>query len=233
VSIQPRSEVSNEKSAVDRVAAEIRKTILNGDLQAGSIFSIGELASTLGVSHIPVREALRDLATQGLVVLRPGRRAMVSPLTREDLRGIFRLRQRIEPDLAARSCSMLTTDDLDRAAQLLEEYTHSPEDPDDLWEAHHELHLTLLRPAATEWDLRVLAQLWHASDRYTRMVFDTYGMGEEQRVHRNQVHRSLLAAARSGSPAETRRSVMEHLSENEVACLERIEILRRPGHIEP
>jgi DNA-binding GntR family transcriptional regulator len=212
-------------SAVDRVTAEIRRAVLNGELGPGQSFSIGELSAQLGVSHIPVREALRDLAAQGLIVLRPGRSAMVSPLNRDELRAIFRLRQLIEPELAARSCSMLTATDLDGAAQLLEAYIHGGDNADELWAVHHDLHLALLRPAASEWDLRILAQLWHASDRYTRVVFDTYAISPRDRAARETMHRALLAAARSGSPAEIRRAVSEHLSDNEAACLEGIATL--------
>ena len=91
---------------------------------------------------------------------------------------------------------------------------------------HHELHLALLRQAASEWDLRILAQLWHASDRYTRVVFDPYAVGSRDREAREAAHRALLASARSGSQAEIRRAVSEHLSDNEVACLEGIAALR-------
>jgi DNA-binding GntR family transcriptional regulator len=221
----PLRPVAASDSAVDRVTGEIRRAVLNGELAPGRPFSIGELSGQLGVSHIPVREALRHLAAQGLIILRPGRSAMVSPLDREELRGIFRLRQLIEPELAARSCSRLTEADLDAAEQLLEAYNHGEHDADELWSIHHELHLALLRPAASEWDLRILALLWHASDRYTRVVFDTYAVSPPDRAARGVMHRALLAAARSGSPAEIRRAVSEHLSDNEAACLERIAIL--------
>jgi DNA-binding GntR family transcriptional regulator len=217
--------IANADSAVDRVTAEIRRAVLNGDLSPGRTFSIGELSAQLGVSHIPVREALRHLAAQGVIILRPGRSAMVSPLSRDELRAVFRLRQLIEPELAARSCSLLTKADLDAAAQLLDAYTDSREDADELWAIHHELHLVLLRPAASEWDLRILGQLWHASDRYTRVVFDTYAVTPPDRAARAAMHRALIAAARSGSPAEIRRAVSEHLSDNEAACLERIAVL--------
>ena len=82
-----------------------------------------------------------------------------------------------------------------------------------------------MRPAASEWDLRILAQLSHASDRYTRVVFDTYAMSPDERARREAAHRTLLAAARSGSPAEIRTALSDHLSENEAACLERIATL--------
>jgi DNA-binding GntR family transcriptional regulator len=224
--LQLRS-VASSDSAVDRVTAEVRRAVLSGALPPGRTFSIAELSSQLGVSHIPVREALRRLDAQGLIVQRPGRRAMVSPLNREELRAIFRLRQQIEPDLAARSVSLLSKAGLDRAADLLAAYLSGSDDIDQLWNFHHDLHMTLMRPAASEWDLRILGQLWHASDRYTRVVFDPYALSAQDRQAREAAHVTLLAAARSGSPAEIRRGVSEHLSDNEAACLEGIATLAR------
>src|ERR1700761_7926957 len=217
--------VAGGDSTVDRVTADVRRAALSGALPPGRTFSTAELSAQLGVSHIPVREALRRLDAQGLVVLRPGRRAMISPLNRDELRAIFRLRQLIEPDLAARSVSMLRAGDLAQAADLLSDYIYGSQDIDELWDCHHELHLALLRPAASGWDLRILGQLWHASDRYTRVVFDPYAVNAADRTARENAHRALLAAARSGSPAEIRRAVTEHLSDNEAACLESIAAL--------
>jgi DNA-binding GntR family transcriptional regulator len=222
---RPSPSAISGNSAVDRVTADVRRAVLSGALAPGRTFSTAELSAQLGVSHIPVREALRRLDAQGLVVLRPGRKAMISPLSRDELRAVFRLRQLIEPDLAARSVSMLRGDDLARANDLLNSYIHGSQDIDELWESHHQLHLALLRPAASEWDLRILSQLWHASDRYTRVVFDPYAVSAPDRTARENAHRALLAAARSGSPAEIRRAVTEHLSDNEAACLESIAAL--------
>src|SRR5208282_889332 len=66
-------------SVVDQVSGEIRRSILSGALRPGQQFSLREIASQLGVSFIPVREALRQLEAQGLVVTRPGRSASVAP----------------------------------------------------------------------------------------------------------------------------------------------------------
>lgn len=219
--------VEGGDSAVDRVTAEIRRAVLDGTLPSGRPFSIGELSSQLGVSHIPVREALRQLDAQGLVRLRPGRSAIVNPLSRDELRAIFRLRRLIEPDLAARSCWRLSSADLEHAAQLLAEFARGADTADELWRIHHDFHLALLRPAATDWDLRILEQLWHACDRYTRVVFDTYNVDPAERAKREAAHRPLLAAAGSGSPAEIRRALGEHLTDNEIACLEGIAGLAR------
>jgi DNA-binding GntR family transcriptional regulator len=212
--------VAEPESAVDRVTAEVRRGILNGTLAAGSTFSIADLSAQLGVSHIPVRESLRRLEAQGLINLRPGRSAMVNPLDREELRSIFRLRQNIEPAIGMRACPLLTDSDLDEAERLLKEYTDGNHDAEELWETHRQFHLALLRPALTQWDLRILDQLWHASDRYTRVVFETYDVDEEERARRRVAHQVVIDAARSGSSLELKRALSEHLAENEVACLE-------------
>jgi DNA-binding GntR family transcriptional regulator len=217
--------VASSTSAVDRVTAEIRRAVLSGALPPGESFSISDISAKLGVSHIPVREAIRQLSSQGLIVMRAGRSAMVRPLSRDDLRSIFRLRELIESDLAARSCAFQNQEELAKAESSLQDYVGGDGDPDQLWDAHHEFHLALMRPAASEWDLRILFQLWHASDRYTRLAFDTFALSESERESRHVAHLALLAAARSGSPAEIRRAVSEHLHENEKACLERIATL--------
>ena len=176
----PRINGSPGDSAVDRVTAWVRRSVLNGTMAPGSSFSITDLSEQLGVSAIPVREALRRLDAQGLILLRPGRSAIVNPLDVTELRGIYRLRRRIEPDLAARSCNVLESSDRDHLDSLLEAYGQPRNDAEELWRIHHDLHLALLQPAASAWDLRILSQLWHAGDRYTRIVFETYNVSDTE-----------------------------------------------------
>ena len=153
----PRINGSPGDSAVDRVTAWVRRSVLNGTMAPGSSFSITDLSEQLGVSAIPVREALRRLDAQGLILLRPGRSAIVNPLDVTELRGIYRLRRRIEPDLAARSCNVLESSDRDHLDSLLEAYGQPRNDAEELWRIHHDLHLALLQPAASAWDLRILS----------------------------------------------------------------------------
>ena len=74
-------------SLVDRVTDELHRAILNGDIAPGSAVSIVDLCEQFAVSHIPVREALRRLESEGLLSLRPGRSALVASLSVEDLVG--------------------------------------------------------------------------------------------------------------------------------------------------
>jgi DNA-binding GntR family transcriptional regulator len=220
---------SSGGSAVDRVTAWVRRSVLNGTMAPGSSFSITDLSDQLGVSAIPVREALRRLDAQGLIMLRPGRSAIVNPLELEELRGIYRLRRAIEPDLAARACNLVSPPDREGLDGLLDAYGKPGDDADELWRIHHDLHLALMRPAASSWDLRILSQLWHASDRYTRIVFETYNVSDTERKRRHDAHKILVEASRSGSPYEIRTALTSHLMDNEAACLAGIANLAPPA----
>jgi DNA-binding GntR family transcriptional regulator len=210
-------------SAVDLVTAEIRRSVLRGTLAPGQRFSVAELARQLGVSHIPVREALRRLENQGLIELQHSRSAVVAPLGVDDVRGIYALRTMIEPELAARSIRQRTPAELDEMAVLIA--TFEDPDPDVVWNAHQQFHLALVRPAASAWDLRTLDQLWAAAERYTRLVFDFAEIADTERDRRERVHTEILAAVRAADPAATRRTVRAHLRTNETELIERISTL--------
>ncbi|MEN3299212.1 GntR family transcriptional regulator [Pseudonocardia sp.] len=216
-----RSVAERKASAVDLVLHEIRRSILNGDLPPGRPFTVPALTEQLGVSHVPVREALRQLEAQGLVVLSPSRSAIVTPLDPDDLRAIYRLRLTVEPELAALSARDRTDADIDDLARLVREaFDKVPSE--DFWEPHREFHAALIRPAASEWDLRLLRPLWDASERYTRLVFDPVGEPESFAAHRGHVHEELVDAARSRDPERVRAQVREHLGSNRQTMLDRM-----------
>jgi DNA-binding GntR family transcriptional regulator len=222
-----RSVAAQNVSAVDLVTAEIRRAILTGALPSGEQFSIRELARQLGVSHIPVREALRLLESQGLIVLSHTRSASVAALSVEDIMAIYRLRLRIEPDLAARSVPLQTPDLLREAEAALERSRSA--DPDLAWRAHYEFHERLIAPAATEWDLRIMHTLWRAAERYTLLVFDPTIIDQAERERRYDRHAVLLRAAEEGDSAALEAALTAHLSFNEAEIEARIARLTVPG----
>jgi DNA-binding GntR family transcriptional regulator len=215
------SVAARKASAVDLVLHEIRRSILNGDLPPGRPFTVPALTEQLGVSHVPVREALRQLEAQGLVVLSPSRSAIVTPLDPDDLRAIYRLRMTVEPELAALAAPQRTDHDLDELERLVRE-TFEKVPGEDFWDPHREFHAALIRPAASGWDLRLLHPLWDASERYTRLVFDPVEDPEAFAAHRKHVHDELVDAARSRDPERVRAGVREHLEANMATMLDRM-----------
>ena len=201
------------QSLVDRVTGVVRQSIIDGRLSPGETVSISDLATDLGVSHSPVREALQRLSGQGLIELRPARTAIVAPLAIEDLREIYRLRKINELDAAVRACPLLTDTDLRDLERNLGILNTASLDSEEFWAAHDGFHMTLLRPVATARLERLVLELWEAGERYIRVVY-----GETDALARHSAeerHRPLLEAARSRDGDVMRAALAEHLDSNE------------------
>jgi DNA-binding GntR family transcriptional regulator len=209
-------------TVVDQVTDEIRRSILAGVLSPGQELSLRELADRLGVSTIPVREALRRLEGQGLLVTTPGRSSRVAPLDAADLHGIYRLRLVLEPEIAGRSCLLLPDIELERLGELAESFGAEGTSMDNIYEAHHDFHLRLLAPAATEWDVRTLRNLWHAAERYVRLAFGAREDRADEHPRREHAHVELLAGFRTRDPAIVEALVREHLLANEAIAQQAI-----------
>ncbi|GAB3976759.1 GntR family transcriptional regulator [Actinoallomurus acanthiterrae] len=192
-------------SAVDLVLSELRRAIVHGALAPGQEIIATQLAADMGVSHIPVREALRVLANEGLVSLRSQRKAMVAMIDIQDLRDIYRLRILIEGDLAERSAPLYTDEDLSTIRDLFD-HLGSDDTEGDL-DVHGRFHRALVLPAASEWDLRILQTLWVASERHLRLLFANFNPGDAQYEH----DQLLSAATRRDGPV-LREALRRHLS---------------------
>ena len=84
---------ATRQTAHEYVREVLRRAILSGDIPVGSRLVQAELATTLEVSTTPVREALRDLASEGLIQFDPHRGAVVSELSGEELQEIYEIRR--------------------------------------------------------------------------------------------------------------------------------------------
>jgi DNA-binding GntR family transcriptional regulator len=87
---------SKPRSVVETVADYLRESIVAGDLKPGEKINNNDITDRLGVSSIPVREALRILESEGLVVSRPGRGSWVSRVSRKDLEDVIEMRTFLE-----------------------------------------------------------------------------------------------------------------------------------------
>ncbi|MFJ7300243.1 GntR family transcriptional regulator [Streptomyces sp. NPDC099088] len=203
------------RSVVEQATEELRRAILTGDLAPGEEYSLRELAGMLNISFIPIREALRSLESDGLVTLRPGRSAVIAPLNLDDLHGIYRLRRALEPEIAQRSCTLLTDKDLDRLESRAADFGAREHGMADIYDDHHAFHLALLAPAATTWDIRVLTTLWRAGERYIRIGFGQLDPDPAEHERRGRAHMDLVAAFRTRDPATVAAAVEQHLARNE------------------
>jgi DNA-binding GntR family transcriptional regulator len=137
-------EASNARRTAHEYARDaLRRAILRGDLATGARVPQVAWAKRLHVSTTPVREALRDLATEGIVRLDAHRGAFVSTLTFEQVCEIYRIRQILEPPALSEAAHLSTPVTLARADHLLNALADQPHVG--RWtELHCEFHDTLL-----------------------------------------------------------------------------------------
>jgi DNA-binding GntR family transcriptional regulator len=165
----------------------LRERILRGDYPEGEPLRQDALADELGVSRIPVREALRQLEAEGLVTFSPHRGAVVSSLSLEEITELFELRAEIECGLLTRAIPLMTKEQLDRATEVLDEF----EDALTAGEAtrwgplNWHFHAALYTPANRNFTMGVLQKLHQHSDRYFRMqVLLAHGGAKAASEHR-------------------------------------------------
>lgn len=198
---------------VDKVAERIRSDILVGRLVPGQRIPVSALSEEMGVSPIPVREALRLLESEALVQSEPHRAPTVADLRIEELGEIYSLRRLIECDTARIAVS--AADQADVAAveaaldRLLAEDPQVPES--EFWEAHAAFHLTVLEGGLDQWRRRILSLLWQASQRYQRLNTLVFGQTDGDA----KAHIEIGEAFAAGDGARLARAIRSHLDRTE------------------
>jgi DNA-binding GntR family transcriptional regulator len=110
------------QSLTSAVADKLRDQIIRGEIAEGSQLRQDAIASRYQVSRIPVREALRQLEAEGLIVIVPNRGAIVPVLAPEDVEELFTIRALLEPELLKLSIPKLTQADFSQAESILRKF---------------------------------------------------------------------------------------------------------------
>ena len=180
------------RTAHEFVRDALREQILDGTLGGGTRLVQAEIANQLRVSTTPVREALRDLATEGLIRLDAHRGATVVTLDLDDLREVYELRKTLEPLAMRWAAERITGEELDRAADLQERMDVEREVG--TWVALNGTFHALLSDAAGSPRLsNMLQRLREGSARYVGLSF---ARRQGQLEHGNADHHRLLDALR-------------------------------------
>ena len=172
----------------------LRQGIVSGELPGGTQLNQDEISAALNVSHIPVREALRQLEAQGLVRIHPNRGASVTQLSRRTLLDMMEVRATLSVTALRNSAPLLTEEDY----RALDEVIAAQKRETDLYrteELNYRFH-ELLSYHAENSISDLLMEIIHANiDRYLRKNF--YG-GAATRARSIGEHEQIVAACRAG-----------------------------------
>jgi DNA-binding GntR family transcriptional regulator len=187
----------------------LRDGILRGHYPEGEPLRQDAIAVELGVSRIPVREALRQLEAEGLVTFNPHRGAVVSTLSLDEIIELFELRAEIESDLLRRAMPSMTPATHKEVLEVLDRYERALVDGEvAVWgELNWEFHRRLYEPSGREFTLGIVAKLHQHSDRYLRMQL----VLTHAETRARDEHREIAAAARRGDAKLGVKLMREHI----------------------
>lgn len=189
-------------STVEQVQDDVLGTLIRGELAPGTRIRQDALAASLGVSKIPVREALHRLAARGLIRFESNRGAITPTLSAADAEEIFALRRAIEPQLLLQSLPSLSIIDLAEAEHSLKAAELT------VTEANWHFHRALYRASAWIRGLSMAEMLHAAVAPYVLLYTDGLGGGDESAAE----HRELLEASRSGNGQRAAAILERHLN---------------------
>src|SRR5678815_3005723 len=135
--------------ASQRVAESIRAMILSGEMAPGSRIRQEELAERFGLSRIPVREALRRLESDGLVLLVPNSSAWVAKIDMQECIEVYKIRERLEPLAISEAVANMSDDDVAVLEDLVTRMEQSP-DTEEFLRLDREFHLASYRAAGMQ-----------------------------------------------------------------------------------
>jgi DNA-binding GntR family transcriptional regulator len=188
----------------NRIEANLRDQILHGAIPPGGRINVRQLETVYGVSHIPIREAIRRLEGEGLVVNVPKRGAVAADVSLRELDEIYDLRRIVEPPVARRAVLGVTVAQLAHirhAYERLEVAERGPAD-ESFSLAHWDFHWSLLAPGATGEVERLVHKLWRVADRYVRLT-------KAVAIDVAHEHHRQLCEAFEARDAETAAEVLE------------------------
>ncbi len=179
------SRLPSRKEAVYQV---LNKAISSGRFPAGMRLNQDQIAEELGVSRMPVREALRDLESQGLVTVYPYRGVKVSELSISDIEELFAIRTALEKCAMVRSVPQLTAADTTRMREVLlsmdDLVSRTDAESESEWVAlNDEFHGIINR--ASHWPriVDMIDNLRSNVGRYLAVYFTIHGKEEPQQQH--------------------------------------------------
>jgi DNA-binding GntR family transcriptional regulator len=151
----------------EKIASEIRSAVLSGEMRPGMRIRQELLAAHFGASRIPVREALKQLENEGLVVLAPNRGAWIADVNSEESIEVYKIREAVEPLAIFESVPNLTDvdiDSLDATVRELECVTTL----EGYIQLDREFHLRTYSRARMPQLLAMVERFWNSTQHFRR-----------------------------------------------------------------
>ncbi|MGL5713077.1 MAG: GntR family transcriptional regulator [Paraclostridium sp.] len=211
--------LDNYKPLRDVVFENLREAILEGKLKPGQRLMEVQLAEQLGVSRTPVREAIRKLELEGLVVMLPRKGAYVANMSLKDIIDVLEIRASLEGLAAYLAADRITEEDANKLRNIAQEFKLSIERKDDieiLLRKDVEFHECIFNATNNKKLSQIINSLWEQVHRFRV----TYISDFDTSVHLIEEHNNILNAIISGDNELAKKYAIEHIEKAEQFIIE-------------
>ena len=200
------------RALYEEVAELLRQRIFNRELAPGSWIDELKIAKDYGISRTPLREALKVLATEGLVTMKVRRGAYVTEVSEQDLNEVYHLLSLLESDAAGVVAAKATDAQLDELKALHQqlEATVRPSktDREKFFEINERFHMTLLKIANNRWRDQMVADLRKVMKLNRHHSLFKAGRIEDSLAE----HRAVMAALAARDASLSAQRMREHFA---------------------
>lgn len=180
--LSQRRRQDQPEALLSYIEKQIKQSVVSGELKPGAKLSPSAVAADLGVSHIPVREALTSLAASGYLEHKPRVGFFVRILSPEDLADIYHWREILEREAFTMAIPQLTGDDIEEMRRLCGQMrkVSGAAQRREYLALNRQFHFIAFRRAGSDRLLRFLTYLWDAAAPYTFT-----GLADNEEAHRD------------------------------------------------
>jgi DNA-binding GntR family transcriptional regulator len=192
----------------EAVLAELRRMIARGEIRPGAQIVQDALADELGVSRVPLREALKMLEGEGLVTYRPHHGYFVTELSLADLLEVYRIRELLETEAVTTGLPLMTDEDVERLAEAEAEVRRAStaNDVAAMAQTNRRFHFALIEGCSRPRLIRLIEVLWDSTEVY-RSVYFTDALNRDRILDE---HHALVTAVGARDLAAVLHVLDEH-----------------------
>lgn len=214
--MQKINQPDSPKQLTHWVADQLRQRVLEGAFKPGEWMRQQRLATALGISQMPVREALKELVSEGLLEYVPYRGVRVQSYSIEDVEDLYTHRGFLEGIAAWFTTTRLTDLLLNELVQLqsqMESHT-SAADLQIYRELNRKFHEMIYQSCGRVYLIRTLNQMWAA---FPNMLWSNFPQTAtaslpDRDIHDAAEHRAILAGLRDRNPDQAQKAMEHHIS---------------------
>ena len=193
----------------DSVYLWIKNAIVQGDFKPGEHITQDRLTQTLGVSRTPIRDAMKRLETEGLLITKPHCGAIVFQLSKDRLIEIYEVRIIMEQYCAARTCLKATDEDLDALDAINLRMLSKVNDEKVFMQLDREFHYKLCALSGCTNTMEILDGLWAKSDSFKSIYYSLDGRPNDTLKE----HTRIVQCLRKRDIVGTKDAIEDHLKD--------------------